>query len=175
MRSRPASSTSVDSIISSPLDITLSPARFLRRILLWPYRLLDSHQSSGLHKSSQRSSLLRSMQLATQMQPENCQVEILAVLFLKRFSALAHHFSSCLVGPGRLVGIRIHYLSHTHPAPLITNMKNLQFTPLILLIDPASSNLSTAALQLVLLTPDRLILRHGYASHVSSQTERPDR
>ena len=36
-------------------------------------------------------------------------------------------------------------------------MKNLQFTPLMLLIDPASSNLSTAAaLQLVLLTPDRL-------------------
>ena len=54
--------TSIRSISSAHSSLAISPTGFTP--VIWPSQIF------------QRSSLLRSMQLATQMQPENCQVEI---------------------------------------------------------------------------------------------------
>ena len=148
-------------IISSPLDITLSPARFSsahssRHIAYWIH---TSHLAfTNLHN------VLRCCVPCSL--PQRCNRRIVRLKSRRTVSqtllGTCSSLLSCLVGPGRLV--EPHSLPFAYPSGPAdhASMKNLQFTPLILLIDPASSNLSTAALQLVLLTPDRLTkLRHG--------------
>ena len=64
------------------------------RRIFWPYRLLDSHQSSGFQQIFH--SVLRCCvpcSFATQMQTGELSGLKLAVLFLKRFRHLSHHLS----------------------------------------------------------------------------------